>query len=386
VITGPEVILPQSQIKWLLEQPDSILNQHEVNTEFLHAERTMLHPNIVRTMVHGRVIRREMTKDLDRYANFVVEEIEDALEFNWGADTTVWKEVGLYDSLLNVIARISNRVLVGVPLCRDPEFLKSSSTYARSVVITAGVLNLLPYFLRPVCGPLVMAYDKYHYRKIARHVIPIIEARALQLAPGLEYREPDYSKHDDYLQWALHDAYSHDDELERSPEMISKRLVVLSFAAIQSSAITATNCIFDIAATPKSTTIQAALREEVSKLMHEFPDSWCNRKHLSTMVRVDSTLRESMRLWGFISRGIMKKVVATDGVTLPSGQHLPQGSKVGITSYAIHHDESIYQSAMKFEPFRFCSDMHGKTSLKNAVSMVTSADDFMAFSHGRHAW
>jgi cytochrome P450 len=86
----------------------------------------------------------------------------------------------------------------------------------------------------------------------------------------------------------------------------------------------------------------------------------------------------------------MKKVIAPEGVRIPSGEHLPYGSKVGVTSYAIHHDESIYKDAYTFDAFRFCKSPEGREcdskESHTSTSMVTSADNFMAFSHGRHAW
>ena len=392
IATGPEVILPMSQMKWLLEQPDHVLNQNEVNVQFLHADRTMLHPNIIRDMVHGRVIRREMTKELDSYADLIVEEIEHSLSLNWGSQPGVWKEVKVYDTMLDVISRISNRVLVGLPLCRNPEYLHSASTFARSVVITAGILNLLPAILRPILSPLILAYDTYHYRQIAKHIYPIVRERMSDFKPGMDYRMPDYSKHHDYIQWALHDAFSNDDPAERTPEMITKRLAVLSFAAIQSSVITITNAIFDIASSPRSVEFQHALREEVREVTSERKGQEWKRSSLLSMVRIDSALRESMRLWGFISRGVMKKVVKAEGVTIPSGHHLPYGSKVGVTSYGIHHDESVYKEAYTFDAFRFCKAAAEKGQYNTAdtgakaPNMVTSSDQFMAFSHGRHAW
>jgi cytochrome P450 len=391
IATGPEVILPMSQMKWLLEQPDNVLNQNEVNRQFLHADRTMLHPNIIRDMVHGRVIRREMTKDLDAYCHEIIEEIEHSLTRNWGTGSD-WKEVRVYDTMLDVIARISNRVLVGLPLCRDEEYLRSASTFARNVVLTAGLLNLLPSVLRPLLSPAIMAFDMYHYRKIVKHLFPIIKERMVDFQPGMDYRKPDYSKHNDYIQWSLLDAFSNEDPAERTPEMITKRLAVLSFAAIQSSVITITNIVFDIASSPHATDLQAALREEVSTVTAERGDQSWTRAGLALMPKIDSALRESMRLWGFISRGVMKKVIAPKGVTLPDGHHIPYGSKIGVTSYAVHHDESVYKDAYTFDAFRFCgvSQEEGlyttaDTGVRQA-NMVTSSDQFMAFSHGRHAW
>lgn len=96
--TGPEVVIPMSQLQWLLAQPDHVLNQNEVNRQFLHADRTMLHPNIIRDMVHARVIRREMTKGLDSYANAIVDETNRSLGLVWGNDTKQWREVAIYET------------------------------------------------------------------------------------------------------------------------------------------------------------------------------------------------------------------------------------------------------------------------------------------------
>jgi cytochrome P450 len=389
--TGPEVILPMSQMKWLLEQPDHVLNQNEVNSQFLHAERTMLHPHVIRDTVHGHVIRQELTKNLDSYADDMIDEIQHSLNHVWGSDEQEWKEVAMYDTLLEVVGRVSNRVLVGQPLCRDKAYLRSTCSFARCVVITAGLINLLPPLLRPILSPLLTAYDKSHYRKIAKTIFPIVKERMAGFTPGLDYRNPDYSKHNDYIQWALHYAFSHDDPAERTPEMITKRLTVLSFAAIQSSVITITNVMFDIASSPRCESIQASIREEIVSVTNEKSGEEWKKASLAGMIRLDSAIRESMRLWGFISRGVMKKVVAPGGIHIPSGEHLPYGAKVGVTSYGIHHDESAYVNASKYNPFRFSastdvSQKHGTGRTAKPLNLITTSDNLMAFSHGRHAW
>jgi len=376
-----------SQMKWLLEQPDYVLSQNEVNREFLHADRTMLHPRIIHDNVHGRVIKGEMTKGLDDFADGIVEEIEQALSLNWGTDTSHWKTIRVYDTLLDVIARISNRALVGVPLCRNAEYLQASKSFNRSVVMTAGALNLLPHFLQPILSRGILAYDRMLYRRMVKHIAPVIESRRPQFKVNYEKKKPDYSQHHDYVQWAMTDAYSQPDPNERTTKLLTSRLAVLSFAAIQSSVITATNAIFDIASSPDCQDIQSALRTEVETVRNATQGQGWSRTVLSKMVKVDSVFRESMRLWGFISRGVMKKVVAANGVTLPDGHHLKQGSKVGVTAYAIHHDESVYHEAEKFSAFRFCKDWaDGVSNGAGANAMVVSSDNFMAFSHGRHAW
>jgi cytochrome P450 len=98
-------------------------------------------------------------------------------------------------------------------------------------------------------------------------------------------------------------------------------------------------------------------------------------------------------MWGFVSRGVMKQVVAKDGVTLPSGQHLPCGTKVGVHGAPVHRDENIYSDAQVFKPFRFCSngsenmvDDYSEKVVGEGIPLVTTSSNFMAFSHGRNAW
>jgi cytochrome P450 len=174
--------------------------------------------------------------------------------------------------------------------------------------------------------------------------------------------------------------------------MITKRLAVLSFAGIQSSVITITNALFDLASSSRSEEFQHLLREEVFQVACDYPDTLWKRAGLAAMVKIDSTFRESMRLWGFITRGVLKKVMVKEGITLPSGHHLPQGTNVGVTQYAVHHDNDVYPNAYNFDPLRWCesSDEEGlffttDTGAKRP-NMVTSSDRFMGFSHGRHAW
>ncbi|KAE9985419.1 hypothetical protein EG327_004712 [Venturia inaequalis] len=346
----------------------------------------MLHPNVPRDTVHGHIIRRELTKDIDNFVEAMAKESLYALSINWGVNTRDWTEMSGYKMMLDIVSRTSNRVLVGFPLCRNEDYLRCSSTFSRNVVLSASALNLLPSLLQPLFAPIIMAYDTHQYHKIARYTTPIIKKRTATFKPGLDYRNPNYSKHNDYIQWALHDAFSHDDLEERTPEMITKRLAVLSFALIQSSVITITNAIFDIACSPISADIQQSLREEIQRVMADSPGKEWEKGSLAKMTRLDSTFRESMRLWGFVSRGVMKKVVAPEGITLQSGDFLPQGTNVGVTSYAVQHDESVYDNAFSFDPFRFSRPLE-EPLVKGArpLPMVTTTDDFMAFSHGRHA-
>lgn len=175
------------------------------------------------------------------------------------------------------------------------------------------------------------------------------------------------------------------------------------------------------------------MRDEIrAEISSHVPDSrrtaasspW-GKAGLARMVHVDSALRESMRLNGFVARGIMKTVLASGGVTLPDGTHVPRGTKVGIQAYSVHRDAEFYSSPETFEAFRFVreaaatrpgllvpesrrasasgSDTEGgsETCVSRKASagsipageksdrplaLVSTSPTFLAFSHGPNAW
>lgn len=191
------------------------------------------------------------------------------------------------------------------------------------------------------------------------------------------------------MQWAIDHALAKPvvNPTELDPRVIAARFCVLAFAAIQSSAITLTNTLFDLAASRDCATSLASMREEVVHETETGGAGW-SKAALDRMTRVDSALRESLRLNGFIERGIMKMVVAPKGVTLPDGSHIPRGTKVGVSAYSIHHDEGNYPDAMRFDALRFVRDQDGdeEEGRKRPLRLVNTSETFLGFSHGSHAW
>lgn len=72
--------------------------------------------------------------------------------------------------------------------------------------------------------------------------------------------------------------------------------------------------------------------------------------------------------------------------TLSDGTFLPAGSFITCNAFAIHHDDTYYDDAREFRPFRF-SDSR-EESFEEAVrhQLVSTSTDYLPFGHGRHAW
>ncbi|KAI0400747.1 cytochrome P450 [Xylaria palmicola] len=438
-INGPQVILPPSQIPWLLAQPDDVLSQEHVNRQFLQSEYAFFRANRVPDPVHLDVIQHQLTKRIGGFADDIVDEVRAVLEDCWGEDTEAWREVRAYDTLLLVITRMSIRVLAGTPLCRDEEFVSVCSNFIRKVALAAAAISLLPDFLKPVFGPVFVLYDYILYRRCRSFLMPIIRERLDRMKSADAEKSPwqDATQHNDFIQWSIDHALARPvaNPAELEPRVIAARFAVIAFAAIQSSVITLTNAVFDIAASPGCAASLATMRGEVVRetgeaqttaaiaAVHNNNDDddddddeddnepagsssslssssdpsaaaagcW-SRAALARMTHVDSALRESLRVNGFIERGVMKMVVAPGGLALPDGARVPRGVKVGVSGYSIHHDEGNYADAMRFDAFRFArgqqkghQDGEGEREKRPPQSLVSTSDKFMGFSHGAHA-
>jgi hypothetical protein len=49
----------------------------------------------------------------------IMDELASGFDETWGFDTQAWKEIGVFQNMMRIIARTSNRVMVGLPLCKE---------------------------------------------------------------------------------------------------------------------------------------------------------------------------------------------------------------------------------------------------------------------------
>ena len=120
LLTGPEVIVPASQMRWLLTEPETVLSQKKVAREFFEADYTLLNPTLAaQNTVREHILRRHFPRELDGFMGLLVEELNLALAESWGEDLEEWREVSVYSSITDVLNRMVNRVFVGLPLCQS---------------------------------------------------------------------------------------------------------------------------------------------------------------------------------------------------------------------------------------------------------------------------
>ena len=71
--------------------------------------------------------------------------------------------------------------------------------------------------------------------------------------------------------------------------------------------------------------------------------------------------------------------------TFSDGTFVPKGTVVVAATRSVHYDEAYYPNAHVFEPFRF-ADLGKKDGEDVKYHFVSTATEYLAFGHGRHAW
>jgi len=116
------------------------------------------------------------------------------------------------------------------------------------------------------------------------------------------------------------------------------------------------------------------------------PADWADPQALKKLVLADSALQESLRRSSIQTRGLLRQVVAENGVVLPDGTHLAHGTWVGVPVEAVHMDEQIYANPLEYDPFRFAKSETEKDVTGQGNDATKASDTFLPWSYGRFAW
>ena len=98
--------------------PDNVLSALEAQIEMLQADYTLLNPDLARQPHHHDVIRTDLTRQLANLTGEIMSELEAGFDETWGLDSHKWNEIAVYNNMAHIVARTSNRVFVGLPLCK----------------------------------------------------------------------------------------------------------------------------------------------------------------------------------------------------------------------------------------------------------------------------
>ncbi|GJJ07762.1 hypothetical protein Clacol_001967 [Clathrus columnatus] len=358
------IVSRADQIKEFFKTPDDILSVNGyIDTTFFISY--LMGPTLMSNLYHVGIVRSQLNRNLGTIFNDLRNEIHIAFDDNI-RPTDDWTAIHAYPKMVEVVARASNRIFVGLPMyaCYRPRTGISQNQYRLC-------------FEYKLSKSVAIA---------AKHLGPVIKERQDKIdAYGHDYPE----KPVDILSWLMEEAVGE----ERSIENLTKRILSLNFAAVHTTSMvlcpsshseglliiylqTFTSALYHLAAEPHYI---PPMREEIERVIAE--EGW-TKTAMTKMRKLDSFLKENLRhnVIHFVSSaGLTLK-----DFTFSDGTVIPKGSVVSAAVHPAHYNEENYPDSEKFDGFRYAK-IRAQDGYNNTNQLVNTSLDYLSFGHGKHA-
>ncbi|KAH7183430.1 cytochrome P450 [Fusarium flagelliforme] len=378
---GNVILLPKSDTKFASEQPTDELSMHEAAQQDLQTDFTTITPALTHDPIHIDLVLTKLTKEVGNLIPDLAEELEHCISKYWGTSAE-WTEIPVFEKAQEITSGVTNRVFVGYPLCRNEEMLKLGIAFAQDIPVSAMLIKLFHRLIKPLVAPIITIPNRIHNNKFEKILKPEINAR---LAEYDAQEKPLKSDRNDFLQWSIEQAKNIGDPKNWTVSALSERILILNFASIHTTTFAVTHALLDIAAA--SPELIPELREEIETVLAQHGGQWSKRA-VAQMEKLDSAIRESQRKNSLVTVGVGRYVVADEGVTFPSGAHIPKGYRIAVPGYSVFQDPEIYPEPKTYKPMRFYNARQDEKdgyvkSARNALPTATK--DFLAWGLGRNA-
>ncbi|KIL65509.1 hypothetical protein M378DRAFT_76984, partial [Amanita muscaria Koide BX008] len=361
VVTGGKLI---DEIRL---SPEDALSAYEANKEFLKTDLTIGLEHH-RDRFHVEVIKRPLTKNIGARLADVQDEIITAFEDHIPATEREWTRITAYPTIMDIVCRASNRMFVGLPLCRDPDWLALNKKFAIDLVKSGRLLNFVPSALRPLAASLMRNVSN-GIKRGTKHFEPFLRERFEQEA---KYGEDWPERPNDMVTWMLEVTK----DRQRSVRSLVIAVLVTNFAAIHTTTMSFTYVMYELATRPEYV---KPLRDEIEAVIKE--EGW-SKDSIRKLRKVDSFIKESLRLSNFalvtMSRKALRDFTFSDGTTIPAG------STMAVPFNGVNTDPNDYSDPSVFDGFRF-EKLRGQDGESMKHQITSLGVDYILFGNGRHA-
>ncbi|KAJ2936146.1 hypothetical protein H1R20_g944, partial [Candolleomyces eurysporus] len=359
----------EPMIEELRKAPSDVLSFSETTVDLMQSEIVFgkhAHANDFEVDVVRRPLTRAFPSRFGEITDEIVESCKHYLPT--GSD---WVSLNLRKNLIHIVCRTTNRLFVGLPLCRNPEYRKIQEDWTVHVMMAAHVAHLFPKALKPIAKLFVGKVESMT-RKVEKFLGPIITERLEKDAkhgPNWEGRPSDL------VSWLIDFAPPE----HKNVEDVTVRVMLINFAAIHTTSLTLTNALLDVAARPEYI---KPLREEMEEIIGNH--GW-TKEAMGRMRKLDSFIKESSRLAGISEIVVARKAVKD--FTFSNGLTIPAGYTVAAASSGVHTNPMVYEDPKSFNGFRFFEMRQNGTNEYDSLrhQMVSLDSTYLLFGHGRHA-
>lgn len=356
IVSGPELT---EALRSLPEDTASLIDLVNETLEVVHT----MGQDIATNPYHVTIIKEKLTRSLPGLYHEIQEEVHKALLEHLPADD--WTAVNGSQLVMKLVARATNRLFVGLPACREPEYLDTVMSYTQDVVMAGFILQMFPELLKTHVRRVLFPGLNRRVRKVAASIRPMVEECKAALA---EFGKNYEGKRNDMLSWLIDEAQGSEQDLDS----LARRVLILNFAGLHTTSMTFTHALYDLITHPSAI---EPLRNEIEAVTGK--DGY-TKISMTKLVKMDSLFKESMRVNSISCIAMNRRAMRT--FNLPDGTVIPKGTIICGNSL-VHRDvEAFGPTADQFEPFRFEKGEGNSTSYA-----VTTSNKSLQFGHGVHA-
>ncbi|PPR01224.1 hypothetical protein CVT26_015299 [Gymnopilus dilepis] len=355
---------------------DHYLSQIDALTEVLQLKYTAPLPSPDDdTNFHINFLRAPLGRHLVEYHQDIRMEIGQAIHDVFDVPGKTLSTTELLYATTRIFARANHRLFVGSPLYwsgRNTDYLRACEQFASNVFLGSQFLLLFPRVLRPIFGLFVKKVVFRTAKLVKRHISPLLEARLRKDGNLMKYGEENQAI---LIDWMLSEMQNRHISLDIDDIVV--RVLLINFASLSGVAAVLSDSLVNIASYPEYVT---QIRNEIEDVLEE--EGW-SREALAKMVKLDSFMKESMRLGagGFTgNRRILRDFTLSNGITIPAGSYITFANR------PTHNDARYHDHPTEFQGFRFVEQTNEQEGLKGEKSsMVSLSHDFLAWGLGKHA-
>ncbi|GLB35977.1 putative cytochrome P450 [Lyophyllum shimeji] len=344
VITGPRLV------EELRKAPEDEMS-YDATTDSKELTSTGIHVDIGHIAPLSTHLTRNLPLMFSEMRDEMVTAIGDAMP-------NVSATVSAIDASTEIFSRVCNRILVGLEVCRSPEMTVLNKQFLEGKARGKAILSALPMYLFIAL------------RGRVNRVRSLIE-------PMIAQKPEDFGMFGkEYPHGILSSLIAADSSNPKASRHIADAILALNAHAIPALSLTFTHALYHLATASPSDVVQP-MREEVEAAVGR--GGW-TPSALERMRRIDSFLKESMRVSGLHALTMLRK--SRTDYTFSDGTHVPKGTILAVACAATHADPSKYPSPQTFDAFRF---VQGSGQAASRYQLSTTAPDFLGWGYGRAA-
>lgn len=338
----------------------------------------------VKSVLDFTVLRRDLTRQVLKLNEEIRNEIFVALDEYLDLDLEAedWKGVGVKGIMDDIVFSTTNRIFVGLPLCRSKSYKRAVTHWTTFFGICVMFSRfLVPGFARAWIMRVIAIPANLLQWRAASYLTPAIRERLLHLEDKNSMRLQ--TRPNDMMQWIIDHNAQKPDPAELMPSNIAGKMILLNLFAFGTTTMVGTVVLIDILSHQDAPELLAELREEADRILPLLEE---DTTAIRSMTKMDSVIRETLRLHPLNEQGMIREVVAAGGIMTPDGLHLPEGTHVSTLANSMQHDQDFWgDGADEYDPLRFYKKAAGEDAGKRQTAAVQLSEEYLSFGLGKHA-